>query len=475
MFWQRSARECWKRNLIMGLLIKNGEIVTADSRYVADIWCEGETITRIDRDIAPQPGAEVIDAKGKFVFPGFIDPHVHIYLPFMGTFSKDTYETGSKAALVGGTTTLIEMCCPSRADDALAGHELWMSQAVGKSACDFTFHQGVTKFDDKTEGQLREIVKRGVSSFKIFLAYKGAFGIDDTELYRTLKLAKELGVIVTAHCENETLVSERCKELLAAGRTDPGQHHESRPPRVEAEGVHHLMSFAELTGAATYIVHLSCKEALEQAIAARQRGVRVAVETLIQYLVLDKSYAEKPDFEGAKYVMSPPLRDQRNQDVLWNGLRDGLIQTVATDHAPFDFAKQKPMGKDDFTKIPNGIPSLEERINLLYTHGVKKGRIDLHTFVNVASTQVAKTFGLFPRKGTIQPGADADLVVFDPHHRGTISAKTQCMNVDYSAFEGWPIEGRASVVTVRGEVAVKDGEFVGKIGRGQFLKREPNH
>lgn len=455
----------------MALLIKNGDIITADSRYTADLWCEGETITRIDRDIAPPPGAEVIDATGKFVFPGFIDPHVHIYLPFMGTFSKDTYETGSQAALVGGTTTLIEMCCPSRAEEALAGHELWMAQAVGKSACDFTFHQGVTKFDDKTGAQLREIVKRGVSSFKIFLAYKGAFGIDDTELYRTLKLAKELGVIVTAHCENETLVAERSKELIAAGRTDPGQHHESRPPRVEAEGVHHLMTFAELTGAATYIVHLSCQEALEEAIAARQRGVRVAVETLIQYLVLDKTYAERPEFEGAKYVMSPPLRDKRNQEVLWNGLRDGLIQTVATDHAPFDFQKQKPMGKDDFTRIPNGIPSLEERINLLYTHGVKAGRLDLHTFVNVASTQVARTFGLFPRKGTIQPGSDADLVVYDPSYRGTISARTQSMNVDYSAFEGWPIEGRPSVVTVRGQVAVREGKFVGHIGRGQFLRR----
>ena len=279
----------------------------------------------------------MIDAKGKFVFPGFIDPHVHIYLPFMGTFSKDTYETGSQAALVGGTTTLIEMCCPARKDDALASFELWMKQAVGKSACDFSFHMGVTKFDDETEKQLREIVKRGISSFKIFLAYKGAFGVDDTELYRTLKLAKELGVIVTAHCENETLVAERSKELLAAGKTDPGQHHESRPPAVEAEGVHHLMTFAELTGAATYIVHLSCKEALNEAIAARQRGVRVSVETLIQYLTLDKTYAEKPKFEGAKYVMSPPLRDKRNQEVLWNGLRDGLVQTVATDHAPFDF------------------------------------------------------------------------------------------------------------------------------------------
>ena len=459
----------------MPLLIKNGEIVTASERYVADIFCEGETITRIDRNIAAPAGAEVIDATGKFVFPGFIDPHVHIYLPFMGTFSKDTYETGSKAALAGGTTTLIEMCCPSRKEEALAGFETWMAQAVGKSACDFTFHMGVTKFDGDTEKQLREIVSRGISSFKIFLAYKGAFGIDDTELYRTLKLAKELGVIVTAHCENETLIAERCQELLAAGKTGTAQHHESRPPLVEAEGVHHLMTFAELTGAATYIVHLSCKEALDEAIAARQRGVRVSVETLIQYLVLDKTYAERPDFEGAKYIMSPPLRDARNQAVLWNGLRSGLVNTVATDHAPFDFKSQKPMGKDDFTKIPNGIPSLEERMNLLYTYGVKAGKIDLHTFVNAGSTEVAKTFDLFPRKGTIQLGSDADLVVFDPNYRGTISAKTQMMNVDYSAFEGWKLEGRPSAVTVRGQVAVREGKFVGTVGRGEFLKRKPSH
>jgi dihydropyrimidinase len=459
----------------MSLLIKNGEIVTASERYVADIFCENETITRIDRNIAPPKGAEVIDAKGKFIFPGFIDPHVHIYLPFMGTFAKDTYETASRAALIGGTTTLIEMCAPSRADDALAGFELWMKQAVGKSACDFTFHMSVTKFYDKTEGQLREIVKRGISSFKVYLAYKGAFGVDDTELYRTLKLAKELGVIVTAHCENETLIAERAKELLAAGKTDSGQHHESRPPQVEAEGVNHLMSFAELTGAATYIVHLSCKEALDRAIAARQRGVRVSVETLIQYLTLDKSYAEKPKYEGMKYVMSPPLRDKSNQPVLWNGLRDGLIQTVATDHCPFDFKTQKVMGKNDFTKIPNGIPSLEDRINVLYTYGVKTGKIDLHTFVNCASTQTAKTFDLFPRKGTIQPGADADLVVFDPDYRGKISAKTHHINVDYSVFEGWKIEGRPSVVTVRGQVAARDGKFVGKLGRGKFLQRKPSH
>jgi dihydropyrimidinase len=458
----------------MSLLIKNGEIVTASGRYVADILCIDETITRIDHGIMPPKGAEVIDAGGKFVFPGFIDPHVHIRLSFMGTYAKDNYETASKAALVGGTTTLIEMCAPPRSDDALEGFELWLGNAVGKSACDFTFHMGVTKFDGRTEKQLRQIVKRGISSFKVYLAYKG-FGLEDFELYRTLKLAKELGVIVTAHCENETLITELQKELLAAGKTDPGQHYESRPPAVEAEGVHHLMTFAELTGAATYIVHLSCKEALKQAIAARQRGVRVGIETLIQYLTLDKTYAEKPKFEGAKYVMSPPLRDRRNQPVLWNGLREGLIQTVATDHCPFDFKTQKVMGLKDFTKIPNGIPSLQDRINVLYTYGVKAGKIDLHTFVNCASTQAAKIFGLFPRKGTIQPGADADLVVFDPKYRGRISAKSQYTNVDYNVFEGWKIEGRPSVVTVRGQVMVRDGKFTGKNGQGKLLQHEPCH
>ncbi len=455
----------------MSLLIKNGQIVTGDSRYIADIWCEGETITHIDKNIEPPPGAEVIDATGKYVFPGFIDPHTHIYLPFMGTFSKDTYETGTKAALVGGTTTIFDMCCPSRAEEPLAGFETWNAQSTGKACCDYSYHMGVTKFDSGTADQLRQIVAAGVQSFKIFLAYKGAFGIDDSELYQTLKLAKELGVVTTAHCENETLVAETQKKILASGVTGPEGHHESRPPRVEAEGVHHLMTFAEMTGAPVYIVHLSCREALEEAMRARLRGVQVWVETLIQYLTIDKTYAERPDFEGAKYVMSPPLRDKANQEILWNGLRQGLVNTVGTDHAPFDFVGQKPMGKDDFTKIPNGIPALEDRINLLYTYGVKRGKFDLHTLVNVASTNAAKIFNLFPRKGTIQPGSDADLVVYDPAYRGKLSARTHVMNIDYNAYEGWDIEGRPSVVTVRGEVAVRDGKFVGTPGRGRFLKR----
>jgi len=457
----------------MTLLIKNADIVNADSRYTADILCEGDVIARIDRGIAPPPGAEVIDATGKHVFPGFIDPHTHIYLPFMGTFSKDDYETGTKAALVGGTTTLFEMVCPPRSMSHAEGFALWRRQAEGKACCDYSFHMGVTRFDADSAAQLREIVAAGVGSFKVFLAYKGAFGVDDGELWRTLELARELGVVVTAHCENETLVAELQRQLLAAGRTGPEAHHDSRPPRVEAEGVNHLMTFAELAGATVYIVHLSCREALERAMAARERGVRVFVETLIQYLVLDKTWAERPGFEGAKYVMSPPLRDRANQAVLWDGLASGLVNTVATDHAPFDFGDQKPMGKDDFTKIPNGIPSLEDRVNLLWTHGVGRGRLTLQQFVAVGSTNAARIFGLWPRKGVIQPGADADIVVYDPAYRGTISAKTQTQNVDYNAFEGFPVEGRPAVVTVRGEVAVRDGRFCGTVGRGRFLARPP--
>ena len=459
----------------MSLLIKNGEIVTPSERYIADIFCENETITRIDRDIQAPAGAEVIDATSKYVFPGFIDPHVHIYLPFMGTFAKDTHATASQAALIGGTTTFIEMICPGRDDKPLEAFELWLGKAQGNSACDFTFHMGVTRYDAAAEKDFREIVKRGCSSFKVFLAYKGALGVTDEELYHTLCLAKKLGVITTAHCENADLILELQKKLLAEGKTGPEFHEVSRPPVVEAEGVHHLMTFAEMTGAHVYIVHLSCAEALQEAMHGSARGVQVWVETLIQYLLCDKTDAEKPNFEGAKFVMSPPLREKHNQDVLWNALQKGFASTLATDHAPFDFATQKQMGKNDFTKIPNGIPSLEDRVNLFFTHGVKRGRIDLHRFVDAASTQAAKLFGLFPHKGTIQPGADADLVIYDPNYKGKISAKTHAMNIDYNAFEGMTIEGRPSVVTVRGQVAVRDGKFVGDKKRGQFLKREPNH
>jgi dihydropyrimidinase len=458
----------------MALLIRNGEIVTASERYIADVYCENETITRIGRDLEAPPNAEIVDATGKYVFPGFIDPHVHIYLPFMGTFAKDTHETASRAGLVGGTTTFIEMVCPARNERPREAFELWMDKAKGKTACDFSFHMGVTRYDAEAESDLKEIVERGNSSFKIFLAYKGAFGISDEELYHALTLAKKLGIIVTAHCENADLVLELQKKLLSEGKTGPEFHYWSRPPVVEAEGVHHLMTFAEMTGAHVYTVHTSCRESVRAAMRGAERGVQVWIETLIQYLLLDRKAAEG-NFEGAKNVMSPPLRDKSNQDFLWYGLRQGFISTLATDHAPFDYETQKQMGRDDFAKIPNGIPSLEDRVNLYYTRGVKDGKIDLHTFVNTASTQAAKLFGLFPRKGAIQIGSDADLVVYDRNYRGTISAKTHQMNLDYNSFEGFEIEGRPHIVTVRGRVAARDGEFVGDFGRGLYLEREATH
>lgn len=459
----------------MSILIKNGHIVTATDSYVADILCADGKIAAIGHGLSAPAGDEVVDATGQYVFPGFIDPHVHIHLPFMGTEAKDTYDSASRAALVGGTTTLIEMCCPSREEDPLEGFELWLSKAEGLSACDYTFHMAVSKFDDSTGAKLREIVNRGVASFKVFLAYKNFFGVTDGELYKTLKLAKELGVIVTAHCENETLVAELQQRLLSEGKTGPEWHEPSRPVQVEAEGVHHLMAFAEATGAHVYVVHTSCEPAVRAAEQARGRGVNVWIETVIPYLTLDSSYAEQPNFEGSKYVMSPPIRSAEHQPYLWNALRSGSISTVATDHAPFDFAGQKEMGRDNFTLIPNGLPSVEDRVNLLYTYGVKRGKIDLHTFVDAASTNAAKLFGLFPRKGTIALGSDADLVVYDPTYRGKISAATHHMATDYNPYEGWDIEGRANLVTVRGKVQVRDGEFVGEVGHGEFLKRPCTH
>jgi dihydropyrimidinase len=456
----------------MGLLIRNGEIVTSEARYFADIYIEDQTITQIGPGLVVPDGTEVIDATGKLIFPGFIDPHVHIHLPFMGTFAKDSYETASVAALIGGTTSLIEMCCPSRQEDALAAYRLWKGKAEGRSACDYTFHMAVTRFDAQTEAQLREIVADGTASFKVFLSYKGFFGVDDGELYQTLKLARELGVIVTAHCENAELVSRLQQDLLAQGKTGSEWHEPSRPETVEAEGTGRFAAFLETTGAAGYVVHLSCAPALKAALEAKARGVKLSVESVLPHFLLDKSYAEREGAEGMKFVMSPPLRDRRNQTVLWSALESGEIDTVGTDHCPFD-VEQKLLGKDAFTAIPNGIPGVEDRVNLIYTYGVKRGRLNLHRFVDALSTRASKLFGLYPRKGEIAVGSDADLVIYDPGYRGTISAKTQHMNCDYSGFEGVEIEGRPSVVLVRGKVQVREGEFVGERGRGQFLRRKP--
>lgn len=456
----------------MSLLIRNGEIVTADSRYVADLFCEGETIDRIGKNLDVPANCQVIDATGKFVFPGFVDPHTHIYLPFMGTYSKDTYETASRAALLGGTTTFIDFCIPGKEENPADALATWDRQSEGKSYCDYTYHMAVTRFDAEVEAALRKMVaERGIKSFKVFLSYKGALDLSDSELYHLLGLARELGVIVAAHCENAVAVAERQQRLLAEGKTGPEWHHESRPPSVEADGTHHFLRFAELQGVEAYIVHLSCDEALRVAERAKASGQKVWVESLIQHLLLDKTYAERPDFEGAKYVMSPPLRAKGNQEALWAGVASGLVNVVATDHAPFDFATQKTMGRSDFTRIPNGIPSLEERVSLLYSEGVAAGRIDLHRFVDAASTSPARAYGLFPRKGAIQIGADADLVVFDPGAKWTMSKSTAHSAVDYSAFEGWKVTGRVTDVTVRGEQVVKTGEFRAREPRGRFLRR----
>jgi dihydropyrimidinase len=458
----------------MGLLIKGGEIVTADGRFCSDVYIENETVSDLGRDLHVPMETEVIDATGKLIFPGFIDPHVHIHLPFMATFAKDTHATASKAALIGGTTTFIEMCCPSRNEDALEGYNIWKQKAEGNSACDYAFHMAVTRYDESTEAQLREIVRDGTASFKVFLAYKNFFGVTDEELFHTLKLAEELGVITTAHCENAELVSQLQQQLLAEGKTGPEWHEPSRPEAVEAEGTIRFATFLEQTGAAGYVVHLSCALALRAAVDAKLRGVRLYVESVLPHFLLDKTYAERAGVEGMKHVMSPPLRDKRNQSVLWSALEAGLIDTVGTDHCPFD-TSQKLLGAEAFTQIPNGIPGIEDRVNLIYTFGVKRGGFNIHRFVDALSTRPAKLFGLFPRKGTIAVGSDADLVVYDTEHRSTISAATQHTNNDYNGFEGFAIEGRPSVVTVRGKVQVRDGVFVGEPGRGRMLRREPQY
>jgi dihydropyrimidinase len=458
----------------MALLIKGGEIITAESRYYSDILVVDEVIGAIGRSLDAPPGTEIIDAAGKLVFPGFIDPHVHIHLPFMATFAKDTHATASKAALIGGTTTYIEMCCPSRSDDALEGYHLWKQKAEGNSACDYAFHMAVTRYDAQTESQLREIVRDGTASFKIFLAYKNFFGVNDEEMFRTLTLASELGVITTAHCENAELVGQLQQVLLAEGKTGPEWHEPSRPEAVEAEGTGRFATFLEQTKAAGYVVHLSCAPALRAAVDAKLRGVRISIESVVPHFLLDKTYAEREGIEGMKHIMSPPLRDKRNLPVLWGALQAGLIDTVGTDHCPFD-TQQKRLGEHAFTQIPNGIPGIEDRVNLVWTYGVKRGLLDIHRFVDALSTRPARIFGLAPRKGMIAIGSDADLVVFDPDYRGTISVRAQHTNNDYSGFEGFAIEGRPSVVTVRGKVQVRDGTFVGQAGRGQMLRREPQY
>ncbi|NCC52878.1 MAG: dihydropyrimidinase, partial [Spartobacteria bacterium] len=379
----------------MSLLIRNGEVITSNARYRADIYCEDETITRIGLNLDAPPGTVIVDATNQYVFPGFIDPHVHIHLPLADCEAQDTYESAGRAALRGGTTCFIDFVSPNRDEEPLATLEEWNRKSHGHCPCDFTYHMAVTRFDDLEAQQLKEIVDLGITSFKVYLAYKKTIGVDDYALFHTLKLAKELGALVVAHCENATIIDEMQRLLIAQGKSEPKWHYWSRPPLVEAEGVHHLLSFATLHNVPVYIVHTTCYESLKEAIRARRRGLQLWVETCIQYLLLDHSLLENADFDtAAKYILSPPLRDKRNHRMLWKALRDFEVNTVATDHCPIDLAVRRELGLYDFTKIPNGLPGIEDRVNLLFTYGVMQGRISLERFVDVASTQAAKIFGL---------------------------------------------------------------------------------
>ena len=453
----------------MGLLIRGGEVVTAQGRRRADVWCEGEKISKVEAGLTPPPGAVVVEAAGKLVFPGFIDPHVHAYLPLVNVTAKSNFANCTRAALLGGTTCLMDFAGAGREKDFDEAWSAWEAQIAGQAACDVGLHLMVRRYDAELQKQLERLVAKGLKSLKIYLAYKPALAIPDEDLFRVLQFAAANDLVVMAHCENADLIPALQKKLLAEGKTGPEWHEPSRPPMIEAEGTCKFLTFAAAAGAKAYVVHLSCAEALSMADRFRGKIKELYVETMIQYLTLDKTYAERPNFEGAKWILSPPLREQGNQAALWAALADGRIDTLGTDHCPFDFNGQKTLGRGDFTKIPNGIPGVEERVALAYTAGVAGGKLPLERFVAVAAENPAKIFGLWGRKGTVAPGFDADLVVWDPSVKRTISVKTQSLDTDYNPYEGFAVQGAPEVVTVRGEIMVRGGKFVGPAGKGRLL------
>jgi len=453
------------------LLIKGAEVITASDESKADVLVRDGKIAEIADKIAPTFGAETIDAKGLELYPGGVDVHTHFALPFMGTVSADDFETGTRAAACGGTTAIIDFVIPSKGGSTLDALAEWRKKAEGKAVVDYGFHMALVEFNDKVAAEIPKLVQEGLTSFKCFLAYKGAFMVDDLQFLGVLSAAKKHGALVSIHAENGDMLVYLMNQLLAEGKTGPEYHPVAHPALAEGEATHRGIRLAEMAGAPLYIVHLSCNESLKEVKAARCRGQRVYAETCPQYLLLDESLYRKNGFEAAKWVMSPPLREKAGQEKLWKGLRDGFLQTVATDHCSFDFKKQKVMGKEAFTKIPNGIPAVGDRMNLLYTYGVKQGRLSRTQFAAVTSTNPARLFGLYPHKGTISVGADADLVLYDPKKKGTVSVKTSKHNVDYSAFEGFKLEGLPVLTLSRGEIVAKDGEFVGKKARGRYIKR----
>ena len=457
----------------MSLLIKNGRIITAVDDYHADLFVDNDTISVIGKDLAMEAD-RAIDAAGKYVFPGGVDPHTHLDMPFGGTTSADDFETGTRAAAHGGTTTLVDFAIQSKGDSTLAALETWHEKAAGKTAIDYGFHMIVTDMEDDRLWELKHLADEGITSYKMFMAYPGVLYVDDGTIFRAMRKAGEDGTVVCMHAENGIVIDEIVKRALAEGNTAPKYHAMTRPTRMEAEGVHRAVSIAEVADVPVYIVHLSCSDALEQVTLARNRGIHVFAETCPQYLFLDDSYYEKEGFEGAKYVMTPALRDKSNQVELWRGLQFGDLQSIATDHCPFCFKDQKALGIDDFSKIPNGAPGVENRMALVFNGGVQSGLISLNKFVELTSTSAAKTFGLFPRKGTIAVGSDADLVIFDPGREETISINNPCthhMRVDYNAYEGFQVRGFPETVISRGKVIIDNCDYVGVKGDGQFIKR----
>ncbi|HEX4947914.1 MAG TPA: dihydropyrimidinase [Blastocatellia bacterium] len=457
----------------MRTLIKNGHIVTAVDSYIADVLIDGETIAMIGKDLTSVVSNidRTIDATNKLVIPGGIDPHTHMDLPFGGTSSSDDFETGTRAAAFGGTTSIIDFAVQYKDQSLNQALDVWFQKAEGKAATDYGFHLICTDLPDERLPELKALIDQGVSSFKLFMAYPGVFLVDDGTIFKAMTTAGENGGLICMHAENGVVIDVLVKRALAQGHTAPKYHALTRPTRAEAEGVHRAIALAEMANSPVYIVHLSCYDALKEVQNARDLGLRAYAETCPQYLLLDYSYYEREDFEGAKYVMTPPLRGIENQEKLWKGLRSDDLQVISTDHCPFCMKEQKELGRDDFSKIPNGGPGVENRMSLIYHHGVAQGRINLNRFVELTSTAAAKIFGLFPKKGTIAVGSDADIVIFDPNREQTISAATHHMRVDYSAYEGWTVTGVTEVVLSRGNVIVENGEWKGNAGAGQFLKR----
>jgi dihydropyrimidinase len=454
----------------MTTLIKNGRIVTAIDDYHADILIDGGIIVTIGKTIEAEAD-KVIDARGRLVIPGGIDPHTHMELPFGGTAASDTFETGTIAAAYGGTTTIIDFAVQGKGQSLKQAVDAWHAKADGKTSIDYGFHLICTDLPDERLPEIKSMIDEGISSFKLFMAYPGVFLVDDATIFKAMGMAGENGGLICMHAENGVVIDAIVKKALADGKTAPKYHALTRPTKAEAEGVHRAIALAEMANSSVYIVHLSCDDSLQEVTRARDMGINAYAETCPQYLFLDYSVYEQPGFEGAKYVMTPPIREKWNQEALWRGLKFNDLQVVATDHCPFCMKEQKELGKNDFSKIPNGGPGVEERMSLIYNGGVAEGRISLNRFVEITSTAAAKIFGLFPRKGTIAVGSDADIVIFDPNEERTISAKTHHMNVDYSCYEGMTVKGVTKTVLSRGELVIEEGKYVGKPGMGTFLKR----